>query len=72
MEAVIKPSLKTGRFGDTGASGLKPTQLFEGHVHKHRQEFVQASVKLREENKHMEFMHSFKSLALGIKKLIQI
>ena len=32
----IKPNLKTGRFGDTGASGLNPTQLFEGYVHKYR------------------------------------
>ena len=40
----IKPSLKTGRFGNTGASGLKPTQLFEGYVHEYRKEFVLASV----------------------------
>ena len=69
METEIKPSLKTGRFGETGASGLKPTQLFEGHVHKYRQEFVHASVKLREENKHVEFMQSFKLLALEMKKV---
>ena len=68
VETGIKPGLKTGRFGDTGASGLNPTQLFEGHVHKYRQEFVQASVKLREENKHVEFMQTFKLLALEMKK----
>ena len=56
----------------TGISNLKPTQLFEGQEHTYKQEYVQASVKLREENKHVEFMQSFKLLTLELKKLIQI
>ena len=71
-EAGIKSSLKTGRFGDTGNSNLKPTQLFEGHDHTYKQEYVQASVKLREDNKHVEFMQSFKLLTLEMKKVDQI
>ena len=35
-EAGIKSSLKTGRFGDTGNSNLKPTQLFEDHDHTYK------------------------------------
>ena len=38
-------------------------------MHTYKQEFVQASVKLREENKHVEFMHSFKLLTLEMKKV---
>ena len=69
-EAGIKSSLKTGRFGDTGNSNLKPTQLFEDHDHTYKQEYVQASVKLREDNKHVESMQSFKLLALETKKKV--
>ena len=50
VKEPIKPSIKTGRFGDAGASGLKPTQLFEDYEHKYKKEFVQASLKLKEEN----------------------
>ena len=67
----IKTSIKPGRFGDAGSSGLKPTQLFDDHVHQFGKEFIQASVKLKEENKHTEFVNSFKSLALEMKKVDQ-
>ena len=55
-EDGITCSLKLGTFGDTGNSNLKPTQLFEDNDRTYKQEYIQASAKVREDNKHVEFM----------------
>ena len=62
--AGIKSNLKTGRFGNTGTiSNVKPTQLFADHGNNFKQEYINASVKLKEDDKHAEFMLSFKTIS---------
>ena len=55
--AGIKSNLKTGRFRNTGTtSNVKPTQLFAGHDHKYKQEYINTPVKLKDNNKHAEVL----------------
>ena len=69
--AGMKSNLKTGRFSGLGTtSTAKPTrQLFKDHNHVYKKEYINASMKLKEEDKHAEWMLSLKMIFGEMKKV---